>query len=738
MIPDFLPPRFLNWRMIDGAKVPCNAQGLVVDAHDVRNHTDHATALASPYNVAFAMRDEDGLFFLDLDKCRAEDGAWSSEATAIFTSFNGCWGEISSSGTGLHIIGRADPARLKAHRNKWDGWLECYTGGRFIAFGSTGWQPIGGTSRPDIDWTDQLCRIVPERPFLGDLPEGVDERYTLGNISDDDLIGMMLKSTGGAGAAFGMKATVKQLWEADPVVLPRIYPDMHGGTGFDHSSADAALMSHLAFWTGKDMPRMDRLFRRSGLMREKYEKRDDYRRDTVQGAARLCRQVYDKPRAVAGAAPVPVAAGGVYLTIEEMKEHFAGCVYIRDLHRILVPDGALLKTEQFNATYGGYSFQMMPDGTKPTTKAFEALTENRTHRFPHAVRPTFRPDLPGGIILNDGSVNTYVPPEVDMTPGDVSKYLTLVEKLIPNERDRTILMSWMARVVQSPGVKLQWSPVLQGCEGNGKTAIFSCVSYAVGKQYTHQPQAAQLAEKYNSYIEGKVFILVEEVHMQGKREMLDVLKPLVTNKDIEVRGMAQDKRMIVNLANWGFCTNYRDAVLKSRNDRRYAIFYTAHQSKEDIDRDGLGGGFFPDFYDWLNNRGGYAAVAHYLSTYKIAAEFDPAGLCHRAPETSSTAEAVDLSLGGLEHDICEAAQDNTQGFRNGWISSWALDRLVRDRGYRISRNKQVDILRDMGYEAHGRSPSPILQEDGKRPMLYVSAAADVSQGYARAQNYPGI
>ena len=47
--------------------------------------------------------------------------------------------------------------------------------------------------------------------------------------------------------------------------LSQKYPAFDGAGGFDHSSADAALMSHLAFWTGKDMPRMDRLFRRSAL-----------------------------------------------------------------------------------------------------------------------------------------------------------------------------------------------------------------------------------------------------------------------------------------------------------------------------------------------------------------------------------------------------------------------------------------------------------------------------------------
>ena len=62
---------------------------------------------------------------------------------------------------------------------------------------------------------------------------------------------------------------------------------------YDASSADAALMTHLAFWTGKDMPRMDRLFRLSGLMRDKYRDRPDYRTATVQNAARFCKAVYD-------------------------------------------------------------------------------------------------------------------------------------------------------------------------------------------------------------------------------------------------------------------------------------------------------------------------------------------------------------------------------------------------------------------------------------------------------------
>jgi len=420
---------------------------------------------------------------------------------------------------------------------------------------------------------------------------------------DDALIRMMLASSNTA-SKFGGGVTARDLWEANAAVLGRAYPAYDGNGPFDHSSADAALMSHLAFWTGKDMPRMDRLFRRSALVRDKYLKREDYRRDTVQGAARLCKRVYDVPRR-APSSESDAVSSEVYLNVPEMIEHFKGCVYVRDPHRVLVPDGAMLKPEQFNAVYGGHMFQMMPDGTKPTRKAFEAFTECLAHRFPQAVRPVFRPLAAPGAVLDDGSVNIYVPPTVDMTPGDVTPFLDFLSRLIPDETDRSILLAYMAGCVQNPGVKFQWAPVLQGTEGNGKTLLASCVAYAIGRQYTHQPRASQLAEKFNGYLEGKLFIIVEEIHMGGRREMLDELKPLVTNVEIEMRGMHQEKRMIENVANWFFCTNHRDAVLKSENDRRYAVFFTAQQSAEDLRRDGMDGNFFPSLYQWLRAGGEY-------------------------------------------------------------------------------------------------------------------------------------
>lgn len=739
-----LPAQFMNWVPFNPAtneqgKFPCLPNGQIVSAHNPAHWMTYDAAAATGLGVAFVLTHNDPYFFLDLDKCRNADGSWSPEATAIFMSFTGAMGEVSTSGTGLHILGKCQGAMLTDRRNKWDGWLEFYSGERFIAFGNTGWEPIGGHYDPEIDWTQNLLRIVPQRTELGELPAGVDPAYT-GPADDDELIAKMLASTGSAGAAFGSRATVTQLWNADPI-LAQFYPAYDGdATAFDHSSADAALMAHLAFWTGKDMPRMDRLFRRSALMRPKFE-RDDYRLKTTQDAARMCNRVYDRPQK--SDAPKALPSPEVYLTVPEQIEHFKGCIYIAERHAILTGDGRMMKPEVFNAVYGGHIFQMNPDGTQPEKKAFTAFTENRTHRFPKVARAEFNPELAPGEIKND-AVNIYYPENVAMVPGDVSRFLDMLAKLLPDPNDQSIMLAWMASSVQNPFAKFQWAPVLQGTEGNGKTFLMSCVAYAIGDKFTHTPNPKELGATHNSWMECTLFALVEEIHMDGRRDMLDSLKAKITNLRLAIRAMGVDEITVRNFTKWAFCTNYMEAVIKSQNDRRYCIFFTAQQCYADILRDGMGGDFFPRLYAWARSEGGYAAVAHYLMHYQIPAHLDPAGLCHRAPRTSSTELAVAKSLGVIETEILEATKDGTQGFRGGFISSIKLEELINNKRLRVSRNKRSEILESLGYVkcpmlVDGRAPTALPWEMNKRPVIFMlpdtPVGPDVMATYRSAQGY---
>src|SRR5690606_18494274 len=112
-------------------------------------------------------------------------------------------------------------------------------------------------------------------------------------------------------------------------------------------------------------------------------------------------------------------------------------------------------------------------------------------------------------------------------------------------------------------------------------------------------------------------------------------------------------------------------------------------------------------------------------TYPIDPEFNPAGACHRAPRTSTTDEALVATMGSVEHEVMEAIAQGLPGFRQGWVSSMALDLLLtRTRmDSRVPRNGRKELLEGMGYEWHpglaqGRVNNDVMPDAGK-PRLFL-------------------
>ena len=763
-------PQFILWiarpsrRAGATDKLPIHpTTGAVHDAHDpaIWLTADRAIELAAVRpgaGVGFVFTDNDPFFFLDIDKCLTPDGQWSEIATQLCSAMAGAAVEVSQSGTGLHIFGTG-PIPPHGCKNMAHG-LELYTTGRFVAL--TGTQAIGSASHshPDaLKWLVSAYFPPSEAPQSADWTSAPCSEWN-GPESDQELISKMLASNS-ASAAFSGRASVQALWAGDVDALSAAYPDGGGARAFDHSAADAALAQHLAFWTGKDCERIDRLFRQSGLCRDKWLEREDYRRRTILHAVGLCGAVYGAAREtvtpIEPMASVEHRPGYQFLAISQQIELFAGCIYIRDLHRVFTPDGALLKPEQFRVMYGGYVFALdsTNDGKK-TKSAWEAFTESQGAKFPRAHGICFRPEeVPGAMISEEGHVlvNTYIPIQTPRQEGDPTPFLQHLAKVLPIETDRAILLAYMAACIQHPGVKFQWTPLLQGCEGNGKTLFINCLSEAIGKRYTHLPNAADLGgngAKFNAWIQNKLFIGVEEVYVSDRREVLDALKPLITNPRIEIQGKGVDQITGDNRANFIMCSNHKDAILKTQSDRRFCVFYTAQQSVEDLTRDGMGGSYFPSLYKWLK-AGGYAIVTDYLYRYAIPDALNPATNCHRAPITSSTNEAVGLSLGGVEQEILEAIDEGRSGFKAPWISSRAFEGLLEARRdtKRIPPNKRREILRALGYDWHPGLTNGRVNTacpEGGKPRLYIKRdhihaqlkdAAIIRRLYIEAQGAEG-
>ena len=345
-------------------------------------------------------------------------------------------------------------------------------------------------------------------------------------------------------------------------------------------------------------------------------------------------------------------------------------------------------------------------------------------------------------------LNTYIPADIPKMQGDPTPFLIHVQKLLPDPTDQEILLSYMAACVQCIGVKFQWAPIIQGVEGNGKTLFSRCVGFAVGEKYTHMPPAEQIAEKYNSWLFEKLFIGVEDIYIpEHKTEVIEILKPMITSTRIAIRDMGVSQVMRSICCNFIFNSNHKNAVKKTRNDRRFCIFYTAQQSIDDIQSDGMTGDYFVNLYQWLRSDG-YKIVSNYLHNYEIKDRYNPAAGCQRAPETTSTSDAIKASLGTVGHEIMEAISEDRPGFSGGWVSSMAVEKLLETK--RLNRlvpiNKRHELMITLGYDYHpalkkGRVNNMIAMDGGK-PRLFIkkghvssnlTLASQVSQAYQDAQ-----
>ncbi len=440
--------------------------------------------------------------------------------------------------------------------------------------------------------------------------------------------------------------------------------------------------------------------------------------------------------------PPPLDCSGEYLTHLEQREWFKGCTFVIKYGAILGSDGRTLNASQFNGKYGGKYFIIDGEGKK-TDEAWKAATRSTLWTIPKVDHVRFLPSRPHGEIVIDAlgrkGVNLFQAPQVVSMAGDAGPFLRHIAALLPDEGDQHTLLGYLAHNVKFPGFKIPWAPVIQSAEGAGKGVLKKLMTHAMGRPYVYFPNAKELTNsgsQFNAWMRNKLYILADEIKVDDKRDLIEVLKPMISEEMIEIQSKGVDQDLEDNFANWTFFTNYKDAVPVSRNGRRYAVFFSALQSVQDLIDRGMDERYYTALYDWLDADGA-AIVTHYLLNYPI----ERGRISMRAPRTSSADEAVLLSRSPIERVIQEAIEDSLPGFRGGWASTIAAVQRIRAlqavKGS-VSQHVVGTVLESMGYVASGRALRPYMQESGasteRSTLYYFGGVGDVT-GFGRAQGW---
>lgn len=287
-IPQYLKDRnqWLVWKYVWKAerkkwtKPPYQVNGHFARSNDPGTWTTFDRALEAYKSgrfdgIGFAFAEGDGLAGVDLDDCiDPSAGEISAEAKEIVRRFIDCaYIERSPSGEGLRIYALGQHGRCgKGAGNQGKNWIEAYdfqspryltvTGQRMNRS-----QAEPGDATEALEWLHQthLKREEPanDRTFKGEKPAG---NRSAPPVEDQELIAKIRGSK--SGAKFSRMFDAGEVVDEATGEVLSVLDDR-----VDHSAVDMGLVGTLLWWCGPDTARIDRIFRQSALMRDKWDEK---------------------------------------------------------------------------------------------------------------------------------------------------------------------------------------------------------------------------------------------------------------------------------------------------------------------------------------------------------------------------------------------------------------------------------------------------------------------------------
>lgn len=304
-------------------KVPYNPKtGALARTNDPSTFSDFGTAMKT-YALGgwdgIGYRVSEGIGAIDIDHCIREDGSLNDVAASVMSFFPDAYFERSPSGTGLRGFFRLSPDfaydKTVYYINNRKHGLEVYLPGatnRFVTV--TGDVFRSGT----VTRNDEALQNALDT-FMRRTTRAEGSRIEPCSYLDDDAV-IEHASRSESGEKF--RALYEGRWEE----------------GYDsQSDADMALVSILSFWCGNVEEQIDRIFRTSGLMREKWDRRtgdSTYGQITIRNVVSSNNIIYVPIRDLGSAeeefsdldeeeqhAAFRPDLSHVTLTLEEMKPH---------------------------------------------------------------------------------------------------------------------------------------------------------------------------------------------------------------------------------------------------------------------------------------------------------------------------------------------------------------------------------------------------------------------------------
>jgi primase-polymerase (primpol)-like protein len=677
--------QFLTWRLIQKPdkpkpdKVPFDAKTCnFASVSDPSTWCNYAYAIAS-YNkggydgIGFVFTDNDPFIFLDIDDCII-DGVIQNHALQVIQALPSFAWETSQSGKGLHGIGKvADKAIFKAKANRWKGF-EFYSQGRFVAFGKHNWSRLDMPLVSNTE-TAYLLDYIPDRAAAPDI--AIDWDTPAPDPSEDNAIIMQIFMT----------PLTYNLYAGQD--LGSRYPDEGGKRPFDNSSAEFALAVKLAKLTNGNAAWIERLMTASPLcQREKWQKRPDYRRSTIQKAVSAWIAVERQKRIEEDK------------LIGESKPEFKITPDLMDLNIALnrfvyVSNGSYAVDRQTKSMFSYADCErtfaaskILIDGKDvPVVKAWLNHPERKTvdnvtwapgsNEFCHALE-----SMQSGNRCYNSWRGFDILPCPENWQELLKPFLQHVEYLIPDAVERRAFLSWIAHAMQKPHELphfhfLMISPMT----GTGRGTLASILCRVFRGYFATNVSPDALFGGFNGRLSQKIIASIDEVregNAYDRWQKSEKFKSTVTEETRLINPKYGLQSVEKNCMRFLMFSNHDDALPFDHSDRRIYLIRNPEIRRTPSE--------YRELHSLLKNDDFIASVQHYFQTLDIS-DFD-------AFEPAPMNTAKQAALRSLESDIDKACRE----FKETWPADFAtvsdLKNFIGDEGARVNmRNLNHSIDR---------------------------------------------
>ncbi|MEZ5778516.1 MAG: bifunctional DNA primase/polymerase [Paracoccaceae bacterium] len=593
------------------------------------DETERALAEAEAEGINLGVRLDDETLVVDVDPRNFADGVDSLQrlSEAVGVDLYNWTPRTETGGGGLHLWMRKPPdLRLRAGLSAEYPGIDFKTrGGQVVAPGSihpdTGRQYVlddflGEIGDPE-PVPDELCMILrrdrqavtsvrdEDRVMLE--PEEVAELLNAtGEVPDyEDWIKVLMACHVVSG---GMAMVECQEWSW-PDASQAVEDKWAGfdARGNDNGRVGWGTLRHLAVKHGGERARAvcDRL--------ERTKPSDDFADELDVGE-------------------LPEGATGESAATSELKEW----VFVAEsMSFVRRKDCQKFRPEAFNAMLAHH---------KPDANLLTSVYKNKTpvRKFERLVYIPGRPE-----VLDGGRrYNVWRPSGVEAKPGDLSVFDEHMELMLPDQRERDMLLDFLHFVVCKPQVKIMFATLLYGEQGTGKTAIGTLAKRAIGRENVSEPSNEEVNSKWTAWQEGASLAIIEELMTNGRMEMANRLKTVITNDTLRIEGKNQPLYSIPNHMNLMGFTNHKNAVRLEQGDRRWMILFSVMKPQ--------GEAYYRRLYDFIGKRESAEAFKHMLG--ERTPTLNPKG---RAPDTAGKDYVTEASQTDVEAVVWEWAASRT-------------------------------------------------------------------------------